>query len=103
MTVFSLYLIESTPLALFDAVEISLVVEHDGECEQLPNMSLEDARAEYPQGAFFWSVYLRYDPAQNNGFGGLECIADLPTRDAAQAYARGVEAALKSVREALEE
>jgi hypothetical protein len=38
--------------------------------------------------AHWWSVYLHFDPKNpdNEGFGGVDCVADFPTRETAEAY-----------------
>ncbi len=102
MTVFGLYLQEGTPLALFDAVEVDPVAVFDGAISRIDRKDIEQLRAENPNIEIFWSVYLHYDAErpENNGFGGVECIADLPNEEAALAYAAGVEAALEAVRAA---
>lgn len=102
MTIFGLYLQEGTPLALFDNVEVDPVAEFDWGCERISEGDIEQTRRDYPQAAIFWSVYLHYDAQrpENAGFGGVECIADLPTKEAAMAYAEGVQAALEAARAA---
>ena len=86
---------ETIILELFDAVEIESCCEKDGICEPIPESDMgKDASAEY-----FWSVYLHYDSKHplNKGFGGVECVADLPTEEAALAYARGLQEALGAI------
>ena len=102
MTVFGLYLQEGTPLALFDAVEVDPVAEFEHGISRIDRSEIEQVRTENPDIVIFWSVYLHYDAKrqENKGFGGVECIADLPTEEAALAYAAGVEAALEAVRKA---
>jgi hypothetical protein len=97
--IYSLYLQEGTPLALFDAVEVSPVGEINGICERL-DVSIDDYKAQYPDAEIFWSVYLHYDATrpENKGFGGVECVADLPNEEAAIKYAEGLEYALQQVR-----
>jgi hypothetical protein len=97
--IYSLYLQDGTPLALFDAVEVSPVGEVDGICERL-NCSIDDYKAQNPEAEIYWSVYLHYDATrpENKGFGGVECVADLPTEDAAMKYAEGLEYALQQVK-----
>jgi hypothetical protein len=97
-----LYLQEGTPLALFDAVEVDPVAEFEHGISRIDRSEIEQVRTENPDIVIFWSVYLHYDAKrqENKGFGGVECIADLPTEEAALAYAAGVEAALEAVRKA---
>ncbi len=66
------------PLAAFDAVEIHA-------------MSLEDEPAESESAAVYWSVALHYIT------GGIECVADLPSRESATALAIALEQALRAV------
>lgn len=98
MIVYGLYLQEGTPLALFDAVEVDPVAQYDWGPERISEDQIETLNPSVP---VFWSVYLHYDSSrpENAGFGGCECIADLPTKEAACAYAKGVYAALQSVRD----
>ena len=87
-------------LELFDAVEVHPVMERAGDCEQVDEGELESLRSQYPDAAFFWSVYLHYDATrpENEGFGGLECIADLPTKQDAMKHAASLEVALQAAR-----
>ena len=102
MTIYGLYLQEGTPLALFDGTEVSPVVEFEDGCVPISESDIGSIREANPEANIFWSVYLHHDPMrpENEGFGGVECIADLPTKDAAMAYAAGVDAAIKAVRAA---
>lgn len=87
-------------LEVFDAVEVHPVAEYaeGGYCEQVDKSDIGTD----PEAVYFWSVYLHYDHEHpdNVGFGGLECVADFPTEEAAEAYAEGLSKALKLVREA---
>jgi len=87
---------EGLALELFNAVEVHPVAEYpEGFCEQVEDSDIgSDELALY-----FWSVYLHYDHEHpdNQGFGGLECVADLPSKEAAEAYAEGLEKALSEV------
>lgn len=79
-------------LELFDAVEIHPVRENGNGFEQI---DIKDWGQD-PLSIYFWSVYLHYDikHPDNNEFGGLECIADFSTEEAANAFALGLMIAL---------
>ena len=83
---------EGLNLELFNAVEVHPVEYLDGGCNQVDERLI----GSNPEAEYFWSVYLHFDynHPENNGFGGLECIADLPSKEAAYAYAEGVERTL---------
>ena len=84
------------PLDLFDGVEVSPVEEVDGDCSVIT----EDCIGDNPNASYYWSVYLHYDAENpiNKGFGGVDCVIDLPTREAAEAFGRGLLCAIQSVR-----
>ena len=85
-------------LDVFDAVECHLVCDHRGIIEQID----EDAIGAIEGGKYLWSVFLHYDekhPA-NSELQGIECVADFPTKKAAEAFSMGLAAALAEVRAA---
>ena len=79
----------------YDAVEVHPVECSGGCC--MPISECEFGKS--PDSQYMWSVYLHYNPdhPENDEFRGIECAADLPTREAAEAYAEGLSAALASV------
>ena len=89
------YFVDGTnfPLHHFDAVEVECVRD-DGTCAEVIDAA-DFGHA--PAGSRdYWSVYLHFDPTQSHGR-GVVCIADLPTRQAAEGLAIGLEIALGSV------
>lgn len=75
-------------LYLFDAVEVHpCVEEYDEETNDSIVYQVDESEAIPPE--CFWSVYLHYNPSdpRNEGFGGLECVADFDTKDEAEEYA----------------
>jgi hypothetical protein len=54
-----------TPLGQISAIEIQPVKDY-GDYSEPCEIGMED----------FWSVYVRYVPQRNNGFGGVDCVAD---------------------------
>ena len=82
----------SSPLTHYNAVECSPLEYFEGNTEVI-------AEAEWqrdPKADYFWSVYLHFDPSISEGRGS-ECVADFTTKESAQAYANGLELALRSV------
>ncbi|GAB3282959.1 hypothetical protein GCM10027347_59600 [Larkinella harenae] len=78
---FTLYPI--TPLTEIENIEIHGCVDDGENTEQVPD-----------DQAQFWSVYLRYK--QNaEGFGGLDCVADCPSREKAQELGTFLSAIMK--------
>ena len=76
----------------YDAVEVHPVEIQMGCCTPITT----DEVGRDNNCVYVWSVYLHYnrDHIANEGFGGIECVADLPTRKSAEAYAEGLRAAL---------
>ncbi len=61
------YFYDTQPLGPVSDIEVHPCID-DG----------EDTYQCDPEEAHFWSVYVRYNPNQNDkSFGGVDCIADL--------------------------
>ena len=84
------------PLEQFDNVEVQAIEEIDGFCTPIHPDSLGDN----PEALYYWAVYLHYDASNplNEGFGGVEWVADLPTKLDAERLADGLLQAVYSVR-----
>lgn len=90
---YSIFTMDS--LDRFNAVEMWPVEECDGMCNQVNESEIgSNDNADY-----FWSVFLRHNPdhPENDEFGGADCVVDLPTKEAAEAFAHGLRIALASV------
>lgn len=86
------------PLDCFDNVEVEAVEEIDG---FFTPINPEDIGSN-TDALYYWAVYLHYDATHpsNEHFGGVEWVADLPTKLDAERLADGLQAAIHSVRSA---
>lgn len=67
------------PLAVFENFEVHPCIEEDGHVSAIDHSDSETAH--------FWSVYVHYKPtADNDYFGGLDCIADCATQEEAETF-----------------
>jgi len=89
---YKLYPIDQ-PLHYFNAVEYWPVEDLNGDIVQIEESQID----ENPVATYFWSVYLHYDHEFTGRYEGIICVADLPTKEAAEAYANGLEAALGAI------
>jgi hypothetical protein len=77
----------------FDGVEVDLIEQTDDDTSRIDEADFERD----PDALYYWSVFAHRNnknPA-NQGFGGVECVGDFPTKPMAESFALWLESAIR--------